>query len=71
MTLPPLTSTTFHSGSTAYGGALASLASGSMVGGFVAARRVVVDTRKVALSAVGWGAVITILAAARASRSRT
>jgi MFS family permease len=64
VTLPLLTSSTFHGNSTTYGAALASVAAGSIVGGFVAARRHHVDTRTVALSAVAWGAVILAAAAA-------
>lgn len=58
VTLPLFTSSTFHGDSAAYGGALASLAAGSIVGGFIAARRHGVDTRSLAFSAIAWGVVI-------------
>lgn len=64
VTFPLFTSTTFHGDSRTYGAALACLAAGAIVGGFVSARRDHIDTRTVALSAVSWGAVIIAAAAA-------
>lgn len=59
VTLPLFTSGVFHGDSRLYGAALACLAAGSIVGGFIAARREVVTTRTVAVTAVLWGVVIT------------
>jgi MFS family permease len=66
VTLPLLTSVIFHGSSTAYGGALASLAAGSIGGGFIAARRKVVTTQAVGVSAVIWGIFIIAASAAPA-----
>jgi MFS family permease len=64
VTLPLFTSSTFHGDSAAYGGALASLAAGSIAGGFIAARRHSITTRALALSAIAWGVVIVAASAA-------
>jgi MFS family permease len=64
VTLPLFTSSTFHGDSTAYGGALASLAAGSIAGGFIAAKRHSVTTRSLAFSAIAWGVVIVAASAA-------
>jgi MFS family permease len=64
VTIPLFTKSTFHGDSTTYGVALACLGAGSIVGGFVAARRHHVDTRTVAMSAAIWGALIIAASAA-------
>lgn len=64
VTLPLFTSATFDGDSATYGAALACVAAGSIVGGFAVARTTRIRTRAVALSAVGWGAVIIVAAMA-------
>jgi MFS family permease len=60
----PLFVGVFDGDSTTYGAMLAAVAAGSIVGGFLAARRRHVDLRVVAVSAVLWGVVIVAAAAA-------
>jgi MFS family permease len=64
VTLPLLASGTFSGDSRTYGLALASVAAGSIAGGFVTARRRAVGPRTVSLSAASWGAVIIVAALA-------
>ncbi|MDQ7907551.1 MFS transporter [Phytohabitans sp. ZYX-F-186] len=64
VSLPLLTTGTFHAGAEAYGAALACLAVGSVVGGLVAARRRVVTVRSLAISALLWGGLICVASAA-------
>ncbi len=64
VTLPLLTTQTFGGDASTYGAALAAMAVGSIVGGFLAARRRSVRTSTVAASAVLWGAIIVAAAAA-------
>jgi MFS family permease len=59
VTLPLFTSGVFHGDSRLYGAALAAVAVGSIVGGFVAARREVVTVHTVAVTAALWGVMIT------------
>jgi MFS family permease len=64
VTLPLLTAGTFHGSSRAYGGALACVGAGAIVGGLFAARRRRVDTRSLAISACVWGVLILAASAA-------
>jgi MFS family permease len=60
----PLFVEVFHGNAATYGASLAAVAVGSIVGGFVAARRHRIDLRVVAVSAALWGVVIIAAAAA-------
>lgn len=62
VSLPLITSRTFHGTATDYGLAMSALGVGAVVGGLVAARRRHITIRSLSLSAIAWGA--TILAAA-------
>lgn len=64
VTLPLFTSTTFQGDSRAYGWAFTSLATGSILGGLLSARRRTVNIWAVAVSAALWGVVILAAAAA-------
>ncbi|MEU9979490.1 MFS transporter [Streptomyces sp. NPDC051014] len=64
VTLPLLTSQTFHAGPDAYGTSMAIMSAGAILGGFVAMGRRTVTVRTLSLSAVGWGTVICAAALA-------
>jgi MFS family permease len=64
VTLPLLTSLTFHGTSAAYGTAVSCLAFGSIAGGLAAARRRLPTRRSIAISAIIWGALILAASAA-------
>jgi len=64
VTLPLLTSMTFHAGPATYGAMLSCLAVGAIAGALVAARRRHLTVRSLSLSAVIWGALIIATAAA-------
>ena len=64
VTLPLLTTTVFHQTASGYGTAMAFLAAGSLVGGFVAARRRQVRGRSLAVSCTLCGLTITAAALA-------
>ena len=60
VTLPLITTATFHAGAGAYGGAMAIMSVGAVCGGLVAARRRRVSVRSLAVSAVIWGVLIVL-----------
>lgn len=62
VSLPLITSATFHGTATTYGLAMSALGIGAVVGGLVAARRRQVTTRALALSSIVWGGVIFVAA---------
>lgn len=64
VSLPLMTSSTFHGNASAYGFAMALFGLGAVAGGFVAARRALVTVRSLAGFATAWG--IVVLAAALA-----
>ncbi|NED72195.1 MFS transporter, partial [Streptomyces sp. SID9944] len=64
VSLPLLTTDGFHAGAQGYGGSMAVMSVGAVVGGFVAVRRRRVTTRSLALSAVIWGSLICAAALA-------
>lgn len=60
VTLPLFTSRAFDGDSRTYGAALASVAAGSIVGGFAVAHRERIRVRTVALSAIAWGTMLGV-----------
>jgi predicted MFS family arabinose efflux permease len=66
VTLPLITTTTFHGGASAYGAAMAFMGIGAVCGGLVATRRRQLTVGSLAGSAVLWGAVIIAASAAPA-----
>jgi MFS family permease len=58
VSLPLITSATFHGTATTYGLAMLALGVGAVVGGLAAARRRQVTVRSLAASAIVWGAMI-------------
>lgn len=64
VSLPLLTTGTFHRGASGYGAAMACLGVGSVFGGLIAARRTRLTVRSLALSSTLWG--LAIVAAALA-----
>jgi MFS family permease len=58
VTLPLITSSTFHGTAASYGFAMAALGIGSVAGGWVAARRRMLGVRALARSALVWGIVV-------------
>lgn len=64
VTLPLLTSSTFHGTAASYGFAMAALGIGSVAGGWVAARRRMLSVRALARSALVWGIVVLAASAA-------
>jgi MFS family permease len=66
VSLPILTTSTFHGGATSYGFAISSIGIGAVIGAFVAARRSLVTIRSLAGYAVAWGVVMLAAAAAPA-----
>lgn len=58
VSLPLITSSTFHGSATTYGVSMSALGVGAVVGGLVAARRRQVTIRALSLSAIAWGGVI-------------
>jgi MFS family permease len=60
VTLPLLTTSTFHAGAGAYGGAMAVMSVGAVCGGLVAARRRRITVRSLAVSALIWGTLIVL-----------
>ena len=58
VTLPLITTSTFHAGAGAYGAAMAVMSVGAVCGGLVAARRRRITVRSLAVSALLWGALI-------------
>jgi MFS family permease len=64
VTLPLLTASTFHGNAAAYGFAMAALGIGSVVGGWIAARRRMLGVRALARSALIWGVVVLAAASA-------
>jgi MFS family permease len=66
VSLPILTTSTFHGDATAYGFAISSIGLGAVIGAVVAARRSLVTVRSLAGYAVVWGVVMIVAAAAPA-----
>jgi MFS family permease len=64
VTLPLMTSSTFHSDAAVYGTIMSCLGAGSIVGGLFAARRRHLSVRSLAISATIWGVLIAAAAAA-------
>lgn len=64
VTMPLITTSTFHQDASAYGIAMACLGAGAVCGGLVAARRRELTVRALAISALLWG--VAIIAAALA-----
>jgi MFS family permease len=64
VTLPLMTSATFHSDAAVYGTIMSCLGAGSIVGGLFAARRRHLSVRSLAISATIWGVLIAAAAAA-------
>jgi MFS family permease len=58
VSLPLVTTDTFHSGAGAFGAAMACMSAGAVCGGVVAARRRTVSVRSLSVSAVLWGTMI-------------
>lgn len=63
VSLPLITTETFHRGAGAYGGAMACMAAGAVCGGLVAARRRQLTVRSLSVSALLWGALIVAASA--------
>lgn len=64
VSLPLLASATFHGGAGTYGAMTSVMGAGAVAGGLVSASRKHIGTRALALSAIGWGAAITVAALA-------
>jgi MFS family permease len=64
VTVPLLTSGTFHADAVAYGIATACMSVGAVGGGLAAARRVSITVRSLAMSAIIWGALVAAAALA-------
>ncbi|MFE2889308.1 MFS transporter [Streptomyces sp. NPDC059272] len=62
VSLPLLTTSAFHVGSSGYGAAMAVMSAGAVLGGFVAVRRSRFTSRSLSVSAVIWGALICVAA---------
>jgi MFS family permease len=58
VSLPLITTDTFHAGAGAYGAAMASMGAGAVAGGLVAARRRHITVRALCVSAILWGGLI-------------
>jgi MFS family permease len=58
VSLPLITTDTFHAGAGAYGAAMAFMGAGAVAGGLVAARRRRITVRALCVSAIIWGGVI-------------
>jgi MFS family permease len=64
VSLPLITTATFHGGAAAYGTAMAFMGVGAVCGGLIAARRRRLTVRSLAVSAMLWGALIIAASAA-------
>jgi len=64
VSLPLLTTSALHAGPTGYGAAMAVMSAGAVLGGFVAVRRRRLSTRSLSVSAVIWGALVSVAALA-------
>jgi MFS family permease len=64
VTLPLITTLTFHAGASAYGAAMACMSVGAVCGGLIAARGRRSSVRLLAISAMLWGALIVAAALA-------